>query len=260
MHSNKPARALILSPQDSDLAGIEYCGIAGGSHDCQAAVERLIQFGDQISKARILTYERDHCLLLTTHIGDLIAIKSGFSSGYGGEGPRRFSYVLRLLDVFDVEIEEYKVSEKLIERVDFCALTMPDLSDLDTQKPIRPTRWRQYIDEFDYDRSEKGTLLHELPHVMPFAIIDARIMDLAVSFFRTPDANLLTAYRRLEDTVRLRTSITEVGSRLFSKAFSGESPSLRWDQIDEAEKAGRLSLFIYRSIHGSSKSTSASRA
>lgn len=29
-----------------ELEGLEYHGVAGGSHDCQDAVMRLLQFGD----------------------------------------------------------------------------------------------------------------------------------------------------------------------------------------------------------------------
>jgi hypothetical protein len=74
-----------------DSAMIEYAGVPGASKECQDAVIRLIQFGDRITRARILTYEREHCLLLTVNVGDLVAVKSGFASGYGGEGPRSFS-------------------------------------------------------------------------------------------------------------------------------------------------------------------------
>ena len=35
---------------------------------------------------------------VTVNVGDLIAIKSGFASGYMGEGSAGFSYVLALLE------------------------------------------------------------------------------------------------------------------------------------------------------------------
>ena len=70
------------------LAGIEYHGISGGSRDCQDAVMRLLQCGEAIKRARIVSFSNSHCLLLTNEIGDRVAVKSGFSSGYGGEGPK----------------------------------------------------------------------------------------------------------------------------------------------------------------------------
>jgi hypothetical protein len=91
----------------------EYHGEAGHSHACEMAVMRLLQFRTPIRKARIVSYfdpagrNRDprHCVgehgfLLATYEGtkQLIAIKSGFSSGYGGGGPHAFAFVLALLD------------------------------------------------------------------------------------------------------------------------------------------------------------------
>jgi hypothetical protein len=134
-------------PTNSDYrpAGIEYAGIAGGSKDCQAAIEMLIQYGTHIEQARILTFQNRHCILLTDEIGDLIAIKSGFASGYGGEGPRRFSHVLQLLDFHGANIEEYNVEEATIDRLDDSALTLADLKRFDQSQPVRPARWGEYL-------------------------------------------------------------------------------------------------------------------
>jgi len=226
-----------------DLAGIEYHGIAGASHGCQDAVERLLQFGDKISRVRIISYENHHCLLLTKENGDVIAIKSGFASGYGGTGPSCFSYVLQLLDSNGAEIDECEVDEGVIERLDNSALTIRDLEDIEAARPIRPSRWHDYVDEVDFERARSGTLWQNFPPIIPFAVIDSRIADLALSFWANPDDRLLKGYRRLEDTVRERTGLDEHGTKLFSKAFSGPSPLLRWDGLDDGERAGRANLF-----------------
>ena len=73
------------------LAGIEYSGLPGISRACKDAVMRLFQYGDRITHARVLTHDNDHCLLLTINSLDLIAVKSGFGSGYSGEGAHAFS-------------------------------------------------------------------------------------------------------------------------------------------------------------------------
>src|SRR5438132_8533677 len=78
-----------------EYAGIEYLGIAGSSQDCQEAVIRRVQYGERIHQARILSSARTHCLLLANEIGDQAAVKSGFASGYGGEGPAALSYALQ---------------------------------------------------------------------------------------------------------------------------------------------------------------------
>jgi hypothetical protein len=127
------------------LAGIEYVGVAGISKECQDGVSRLLQYGDQITHARILSSPSDHCLLLSVNCGDIVAVKSGFTSGYLGEGPRTFSYVLEVLQAQGVNIEEYTVSPEMIERLDMSSLTSADLKTIDTAKPVRGSRWRDYL-------------------------------------------------------------------------------------------------------------------
>lgn len=226
-----------------DAGGIEYHGLPGVSRDCQEAVLRLLQCGYELSKARILSCANSHCLLLTNIYGDLIAIKSGFSSGYGGEGPVRFSIVLQLLESHGVEIDECEVQEAIIERLDRSALTTSDLQKLQSKRPVRPSRWHSYVFEDDSDAAYDGTLWHKFQPIMPFAIIDNRIVDLALKFWGSPDDILLTGYRRLEDIVRQRSDIEDHGQKLFSKAFGGTTPMLEWRDCDEGERAGRVSLF-----------------
>jgi hypothetical protein len=225
------------------LVGIEYSGVSGGSKDCKDAVEMLLQYGVHFQRAKILTCKNHHCLLLEDEIGDFIAIKSGFASGYGGEGPTTFSYVLQLLESHGAEIEEFDVDAMTIERLDNSALTLSDLKQLDQSHPVRPIRWHSYVYEDDFERGRDGTLWAKFPPVIPFAIIDNRIMDLAISFWKDPDDRLLKAYRRLEDLVRERTGVQEHGTRLFSQVFTGNNPKLTWKNIDDAEKIGRATLF-----------------
>ena len=225
------------------LAGIEYAGIAGVSHECQEAVMRLLQFRDRITVARILTFSGTHCLLLTINNGDFVAIKSGFGSGYGGEGPRRFSYVIQLLKAHETEINEYDIDRAFIERLDQSALTVADLKKIHETQPVRPTRWHEYISDKHHEQFRDGTLWQEFLPVIPFGIIDSRIADLAVSFWSNPDSRLLAGYRRLEDIVRKRTSISGGGAKLFSQAFGGSAPILRWKKIDDGERTGRVNLF-----------------
>jgi uncharacterized protein Ymh len=227
-----------------ELAGIEYCGVSGASHDCQNAVLRLLQFGDDLIRARIVSCRGRHCLLLTFAYGDLLAIKSGFTSGYGGEGPRRFSLVLQLLNSHRVEIDECDVDDALMERLDKSALTTADIEELCSAAPVRPSRWSDYILDRHHDPAHAWKSWREFRPVIPFAIIDERIIDLAIAFSRNPDDGLLRGYRRLEDIIRSRTGIIdEHGTKLFSRAFAGSPPLLGWPDIDDGEKAGRLNLF-----------------
>ena len=231
------------SQKHRSFAAIEYHGISGVTQECVEAVMRLIQFNDQITKARILTCSNEHCLLLTINVGDLVAIKSGFASGYGGKGPSGFSYVLQLLEAHGAKIDEYKVRRDMIYRLDSSCLTQSDLDKLELAPPIRPARWHDYIYEKDWDIEKKGQLWREFPHIIPLAIIDHRIVDLAKSFWQSPDERLLTGYRRLEDIVRNRTGLDEHGSKLFSRAFLGAEAKLVWKGLNNTEQAGRAGLF-----------------
>lgn len=225
---------------DVELAGIEYHGVAGASLECQAAVMRLLQCRVDIASVRILSCRNEHCLLLRIGIGDQIAIKSGFSSGYGGEGPKCFSMTLAALRGHDVEIDECEVSAELIECIDKSCLTAADLCAITSARAILPSRWDDYLLEERYENDRVWT---EFLPVVPLSIVDARIRDLALKFWKGPDETLLKAYRRLEDAVRSRTGIKEHGTKLFSKAFNPPSSILTWKDVDVGERMGRFQLF-----------------
>ncbi|MFZ0321364.1 MAG: TIGR02391 family protein [Candidatus Sulfotelmatobacter sp.] len=204
----------------------------------------FIQFGTRITHVRILSAGRDHCFLLTLEGGDPVAVKSGFASGYGGEGPSCFSYVLQILDSHGAEIIEHDVAHSLLDKIDYSALTKSDLERVENMSPVCPTRWHDYVFHDDFKRASEGTLWREqFPAVMPFALIDARIMNLALDFWNSPDNSLLVGYRRLEDIVRQRTTIKQHGTKLFSQAFSPGDGVLTWEQVDDGERVGRMQLF-----------------
>jgi hypothetical protein len=225
------------------LAGIEYGGIAGCSRDCQEAVVRLLQHGDVIMAAKILTYGNTHALLLTINAGDMLAVNSGFSSGYGGEGPNTFSYILELLNVHGVEIDEYVVTEAVLERLDRSALRRTDIDALERGRPVRPRRWHAYVSDRHESLRHCGGMWREFPAVLPFFVIDPRLFDLARSFFSSPNDRIFDAYRLLEETVRTRTGLTAKSGKLFSAAFIGDDAPLRWPDCDVAEHAARADLF-----------------
>jgi hypothetical protein len=233
----------MVSRKEESLAAIEYHGLAGISQACKEGLIRMVQFHEDIKLVRILTHEGCHCLLLTVEPGDLVAIKSGFASGYSGEGPRALSYVLQLLHAHNVEIDEIPVSKELIDRLDASALRRADIKALESAKPIRPVRWHDYVFEEDWTRHHRGEYWAECRPVIPYAILDPRIADLAIHFWDKPDDALLVGYRRLEDIVRARTRLDEHGAKLFSQAFLGESARLHWKDIGDRAQQGRGTLF-----------------
>lgn len=230
----------------SRLAGIEYAGRPGITKPCQDAVLRLLQFGDKIKKVRILSCNGEHGLLITISPNDLIAIKAGFGSGYRGEGSRRFSYIFSLLNAFNLDTitEEYEVKKDIMQHLEDSALTLEDLNEIQNTRPIRPVRfYNDYLWEEHYKKGEDEPW-KEFPAVIPFAIVDSRIRDLATSFWEDPDKKLMDGYRRLEDMLREQTNIKENGAKLFNKIFSGDNPILSWKNIDSGERTGRANLFV----------------
>jgi hypothetical protein len=137
------------------LAGIGYAGAAGSSADCCTPVLQLLFYGRRVVSAMILTNDQRHCLLLKVGEGDLIGVKSGFSSGYAGDGPRTLSFVLEILLAHAIDIEELNVQSDMLTRLDASALTAADVDELNAARPIRPSRWYDYI--FDHsDTRPKG--------------------------------------------------------------------------------------------------------
>lgn len=85
----------------TDLAGIEYYGTSGITARCLTALTMVIQAGDDAILRAFLLSDVDssskcgtHCFLLWPESSDPIVIKSGFASGYPGEGPRGLSSAL----------------------------------------------------------------------------------------------------------------------------------------------------------------------
>ena len=138
----------------------------------------------------------------------------------------------------DIEIEEVKVSEDLLERLELSALTKADVDFIRTTEPVRPTRWYDYIYDIYEDKDVQSSTWQQFPEVMPWHVIDERLNDLAVRFFESPDRAILDGFRRLEDRIRERLKSREHGTRLFSIAFAGDKPALVW--YEGVDKSARL--------------------
>tara|TARA_R100000353_G_scaffold70088_1_gene53999 strand:+ start:416 stop:1279 length:864 start_codon:yes stop_codon:yes gene_type:complete len=227
------------------LAAIQYLGEPGISQHCRKAVMDLVQGGHVLVEVKLLTceaeYSASHCLLIRSNYEVLYAVKSGFASGYSGEGPRALSYVLELLSLVCDDINEYVVSASIIERVDHSCLYSSDIEQLESARCILPQRWHDYI---QHPRHGEASIFGEFPVEIPYSLIDARLIPFALKFKNDPDAALIGAYRLLEEEVRRKAGIEgEQGSRLFSLAFIKDQSPLCWEKGHEQESAGRAQLF-----------------
>ncbi|MEX1201420.1 MAG: TIGR02391 family protein [Methylophaga sp.] len=246
---------MIKKVELNKLAAIEYHGADGVTQHCLDAIVRLIQFGDRIEKAWLLSGEADqwncrhHAFILSINYGDLVAIKSGFASGYGGEGPGGLSKALQLLIRHKAEIEEHEIKPAVMERLTYGALLSSDIDFIKSSRPIRPNRFRDYIfhnDERTTEVFRDRDLNYLFPPVVPLATLDARIMDLALNLEEHPDASLLSGYRRLEGLVRNKHPELAglSAAKLFSKAYQSDNALLEWADVEKSEADGRASLFI----------------
>ncbi|MEX0844659.1 MAG: TIGR02391 family protein [Balneolaceae bacterium] len=232
------------SKKENKSAGIQYLGLSASTRTCKDAIICLIQSNKLIEKARLLTSSNRHCFLLMLEQGEKIAIKPGFTSGYGGEGPSALSYIITLFEAFDIEIDEIDVDDEVIYRVDYSCLSDKDLEVITESRAKHPNRVFDYVIERDLELKKSGNLWKSFKPVIPFSIIDHRLSDLAISFWDSPDEKILIGYRRFEDTIRKRTGINEHGAKLFSEAYRGKEPKLTWDGLKGGELDGRIQLMI----------------
>tara|TARA_R110001592_G_scaffold254129_3_gene517498 strand:+ start:43930 stop:44823 length:894 start_codon:yes stop_codon:yes gene_type:complete len=232
------------------LAGIEYHGSSGTTMHCLQAITRLIHFGDVIEDAWLLTARSnefgEHCFLLNMACGDPVAIKSGFSSGYGGEGPRGLSTAIEIFKMHEIDLQEYEVDRAIIERIDCSCLTTADLENIRCSKKVHATKTVDYLWEWNSKDSFGPNRREQLyPATVNFGLLDERIFDLGLSLFENPDNAISTAFRRLEDTLRERTGLNteNSGQRLVTRVFEGKDSALHWDDENPGEHGGKAGLF-----------------
>jgi len=235
------------------LAEIEYHGTAGSTGACLAAVERLLHHWTGLTTATLVTCEeaghRAHALLLTGDAEGPLAIKSGFASGYGGEGPTGLSSAIVLMDWHGLVIEEVAVEAPFLLRLDASALTEADVARAVDGPFVRPRRVWDYAAATRAGRDTDRNPWRTTVPIMPLAIIDDRLQNLARLFRDDPATALLRGHIRLETILRERIALPEEeadslsGARLVATAFNGDDALLTWPGLQPSERQGRANLF-----------------
>lgn len=229
----------------SKFAGIQYLGDSGITQICKDAVIQLIHAGEKIQEVKILTFEeaysKAHALLLTLEYDIQIVIKGGFASGYNGEATKGYAFVLNLLRNYTDSINEYIISKSIFERISNSSLTVKDLEYINSINPVRPARWYESV---YLHKERERSIFSEFPLTIPMALLDQRLIELALDFNENPDNAIMSAYRKVESIVRERTGLDhESSTKLFAKAFQGDDSILYWGNLDSGESKGRASLF-----------------
>lgn len=222
---------------------VEYWGNQGITQTCLMSLCNLIQTHSDLTYALLLTNEQTHAFIIKDENESFYVIRSGFTSGYMGEGPRGLATALTLLKRHEIETEEILVSSKILRKANNSTLNDSEIGLLFKQEIIRPIRLHDYIYPFTKEVADTHKRKRYYPLELPYSILDDRIFDLALLFKQDPDSALLKAYKRLEDIVRDRTDLTEHSSKLFSQSFQGDNSLLTWNVPDIGEIKGRTNLF-----------------
>lgn len=203
----------------------------------------LLQGGATISKAVLLSAKSTHGFLLTIAPDYLVAVKAGFRSGYAGEGPAGLAFILKQFQLHRVEVHEIDVAADVLTCLNDSKLAESTVKAIQLARPVAPQR----LEDYTYGPVHSGAAridsrFKDNP-VVPFSIIDSRIMDLAISFWDDPDAKLMSGYRLLEERIRERTQLQEHGAQLFSAAMLPPKAPIDWPGLPDNEKRGRAQLF-----------------
>ncbi len=221
----------------------DYLGEAGVTETCLYSLCNLIQTNADLSYALLLTNDQSHGFILKDQSDSYYIIRSGFTSGYPGEGPKGLAKALTILNKHQIETEEVTISAKLMNKVNNSSLCDNDIDFIFREKVIRPIRLHDYIYPFQNEVASSH-LKRYYTLELPYSIIDDRIFDLALLFKQDPDSALTKAYKRLEDIVRERTDLNEHSTKLFSQAFNTSNAPLTWIVPDKSEIVGRANLFL----------------
>lgn len=234
--------------KEKDVFNIQYLGEDGITRSCIKAAALILSSEYSFQNAALITNNQNHLFILIAGERDYFVIKKGFTSGYDGEGPDGLAITLLLLEQHQLDIDEYEISDNLWIKLINMEIETNEIESILANSPIRPRRWYDYI--FRARLTEhKQELSQYYPAVIPLALVDKRIIDLAITFSSNPDHALTIAYRRLEEIIRKRSDMTGEGAKLFSSVFLFEKnkddgrPILTWDCPDDGEIKGRGNLF-----------------
>jgi hypothetical protein len=232
---------------DDQASYLQYLG-AGATKDCIEAIEVLLQSPMRVIDARLLTRKEKgrtvgaHGFMLKLELTGTVVIPPGFSSGYGGEGPRGLSYALALFESFGIHVGEVFIDEEMYKRLSSMQLTRADVARIEEAVPRAYDS--EYLGERDYDDARHGTLWSgRVDPILPLALVAPPLADLVPRFKDNPDHALMTGYRRLEDRIRSLTSMSTSSTKLLSSAFLGDEAALEWRGLDPGEQTGRAQLF-----------------
>lgn len=113
--------------QNENYYHIDYLGEAGITEICLSSLYNLIQTHTDFNTALLLTSDQNHALLLKDSTENYYIVRSGFTSGYLGEGPKGLAKALTILRKHQIETEEVVIPAKLLYKLNKSFLTDQDI-------------------------------------------------------------------------------------------------------------------------------------
>ena len=180
---------------------IQYLGTPY-TQDCIEAVGFLLQTQQYFEKVLLLSYNYQYAYIIQTNT-NTYAIRSGFSTN-SGEASNGLASSLQLFSRHNIHLEEVKISNKLMKKLNQAALSNRDLVNILNAQYVRPIRLYDYIYNIYKTTNYQHSNDRYYPNILPFHLIDSRIFDLALKFNDDPNYSILNAYTRLEDIVKVK--------------------------------------------------------
>lgn len=118
----------------------DYLGEAGVTETCLYSLFNLLQTHADLSYALLLTNNQFHAFIIKDKSNSYYIIRSGFTSGYPGEGPKGLVKALTILNKHQIETEEIVVTLKLMSKLNNSSLSDNDIDFIFKEKIIRPIR------------------------------------------------------------------------------------------------------------------------
>lgn len=227
---------------------IQYLGTPF-TQDCLNAIGFILQTQQRIEKALLLSYDQKHAYLVKSD-RSIYIIRSGFTSGYLGEGPKGLASSLQLFLKHNIEVEEVCISEKRMKKVNKTSLSNNDLEHILKTKYIRPIQIHEYIYTIYNTLEYQVKNDRYYPTELPYHLIDSRILDLALKFNDDPSRSIFNAFIRLENIIKKRINSDKHSSALFEHAFCSENPPLicKSDDKRASQATGRMFPNIYKAF------------
>lgn len=234
----------------------------GSSADCLSALAAQIERRSDLFAGVLVTGKRSgldgvpkHLFLLVSGERDYptyCIVRSGFTSGYGGEGPSATSRGLLLLLSVDAEIASRVVSGSLFDRIQRGDVAYDDLEGV-RLRGEPGLSWSTYVQGADWDVYNAGRTWADWTSAhLPLPLVTPGLQELVTDFRGHPEDAVVRAFRRVESRLRERLhAVTNLppglsGAKLINHAYSADKGILRWPDAEPGDSIhnGRRDLLV----------------